>query len=75
MNFYEPAAIQFHTDPLPTISLGKTKSAVMHYCQGVVSGALLLIFHTDFPGWLGQNPPLSNEHYLLPTEFFLQFTN
>ena len=57
MNFYEPAAIQFHTDPLPTISLGKTKSAVMHYCQGLVSGALLLIFRTDFPGWLGQNPP------------------
>jgi len=78
MNFYEPAAVQFHSDPLTynfTWEDQVLKDGVVHCGQGTASGELLLIFHRAFPGWLGQNPPLSNEDYLLPTEHFLQFMN
>lgn len=51
------------------------EDGVLHCCQGVASGALLPIFSMAFPAWLGQNPPLSSEDYMLPTELFPQFMN
>lgn len=78
MDLYEPAAIQFHTDPLAhnlTWEDQVLKDGIVHCREGAASGALLLVFRAAFPSWLGQNPPLSNENYVLPTELLLQFTN
>lgn len=78
MNFYKSAAIQFHREPLThnfTREDQVIKDGVVRCCQGAASRALLLTFRSAFPGWLGQNPPLSSEGYMLPTELFLQFMN
>jgi hypothetical protein len=51
------------------------KDGVVHCCQGEDPGGAFAFFSHCFSGWLGQNPPLSSEDYLLPTELFLQFMN
>ena len=78
MNLYEPAAVQFHTDPLAHSITRKDqvlKDGVVHCGECAASGGLLLIFCSAFPSWLGRNPPLSNEDYVFPAKLFLQFTN
>lgn len=73
INTYKPVVISFMWSPQPTVSLGKMKLSKIALCTAFWCGSWDTF--AEFSHSFKKLIQLSNKDHMLPTGFFLQFTN